>query len=405
MASATPPAVPPELILLSGGGTGGHVYPAVAIAEAVRRRWPDVRLVFVGIRGRAEEAIVPKLGFELRFVPASGMPALSDLAGQARFAATLARGVRAARALLDELRPAAVVGTGGYASAPVLLAAVGAIFPRPRSRRPVTLVHEQNAVPGKLNRLVGRRVDRVAVTFRESLRYFPEGRAVHTGYPLRTQIGATGRAEARRRLGLPADAFVLLAFGGSLGARTINRGVAAALPWLLAEPDVVVLHGTGRYSGSDYDPTADTAAAVERAGLPADLRSRYRPQEFLDPIGDYYAAADLVVCRAGAGTLAEVQGTGLPAIVIPKRGLPGDHQTANARSLERAGAARVLLEHPVDDPHGGRIDAVDPADLARLVLELRANPAARRAMGERARALHAAGAADRIAEEVAGLLG
>jgi UDP-N-acetylglucosamine--N-acetylmuramyl-(pentapeptide) pyrophosphoryl-undecaprenol N-acetylglucosamine transferase len=392
------------LILLSGGGTGGHVYPAVAIAEALRRRWPDVRLVFVGIRGRAEEAIVPKLGFELRFVPASGMPALSDLPGQLRFAATLARGVRAARALLDELQPAAVVGTGGYASAPVLLAAVGAVFPRARQKRPATFVHEQNAVPGKLNRLVGRRVDRVGVTFPESLRFFPKNRALHTGYPLRTQIGGIDRAEARRRLGLPADAFVLLAFGGSLGARTINRGLAGALPALLAEPGVVVLHGTGRYSGSDYDPAADTAAAVDRAGLSAELRARYRPQQFLDPIGDYYAAADLVVCRAGAGTLAEVQGLGLPAIVIPKRGLPGDHQTANAKSLEQTGAARVVLEHLVDDPHSGRIDAIDPAELARLALELRADPAARRAMGERVRALHVAGAADLIAENIARLV-
>ena len=393
------------MILLSGGGTGGHVYPAVAIAEALRRRRPDVRLVFVGIRGRAEEAIVPKLGFELRFVPAAGMPALRDLPGQVRFAATLARGVRVARALLDELQPAAVVGTGGYASAPVLLAAVGAVFPRARAKRPATFVHEQNAVPGKLNRLVGRRVDRVGVTFPESLRFFPAERAVHTGYPLRTQIGGVDRVEARRRLGLAADAFVLLAFGGSLGARTINRGIAGALPTLLSDPNVVVLHGTGRYSGADYDPAADTAAAVVRAGLSVERRDRYRPQEFLDPIGDYYSAADLVVCRAGAGTLAEVQGLGLPAVVIPKRGLPGDHQTANARSLEQAGAARVVLEHPVDDPHGGRIDAIDPAGLARLVLELRADPATRRTMGERVHALHVAGAADRIAEEVERLTG
>jgi UDP-N-acetylglucosamine--N-acetylmuramyl-(pentapeptide) pyrophosphoryl-undecaprenol N-acetylglucosamine transferase len=376
----------------------------VAIAEALRRRRPEVRLVFVGIRGRAEESIVPKLGFELRFVPAAGMPALSDVAGQVRFAATLARGVRAARVLLDELQPAAVVGTGGYASAPVLLAAVGALFPRARAKRPATFVHEQNAVPGKLNRLVGRRVDRVGVTFPESLRFFPGGRALHTGYPLRAQIGGIDRVEARRRLGLAPEAFVLLAFGGSLGARTINRGVAGALPVLLAEPDVVVLHGTGRYAGADYDPAADTAAAVVRAGFRVELRERYRPQEFLDPIGDYYAAADLVVCRAGAGTLAEVQGLGLPAIVIPKRGLPGDHQTANARSLERQGAARVVLERLVEDPHGGRIDAIDPAELVRLVRELRAAPEVRRALGERARSLHVAGAADRIAEEVERLI-
>ncbi len=206
MGDSTSEPYSPRLIVLSGGGTGGHVYPAVAIAEALRRRWPDVRLVYVGVRGRSEEKIVPQLGLELRFVPAAGMPALADIPGQLRFAATLASGVRAGRRLLDELKPEAVVGTGGFASAPVLLAAVGAVFPRSRAKRPATLVHEQNAVPGKLNRLVGRRVDRVAVTFPESLRFFPEGKALHTGYPLRTQIGGIDRAEARRRLVLQATA-------------------------------------------------------------------------------------------------------------------------------------------------------------------------------------------------------
>ena len=374
----------------------------MAIAEALRRRWPDVRLVFAGIRGRAEEKIVPALGYELRFVPASGMPPLHDVPGMARFALTLRAGVREARRILDEIVPDAVIGTGGYASAPVLLAAVGAILPRSRERRPATLVHEQNAVPGKLNRLVGRRVDRVAVTFPESAGFFPRSRVFHSGYPLRTQIGGIDRAEARRRLDLPADAFVLLAFGGSLGARTINRGVAAALPTLLADPAVFVLHGTGRYSGADYDPQGDTARVVDALGLPSDRLSRYRPADFLDPIGAAYAAADVVVCRAGAGTLSEVQACGLPAIIVPKKDCR-DHQTANARSLEAGGAPgssrtrrrRSLL---------GRIAAIDAQELARTVLGLFRDQAARRAMTEKIRALHVPGAAEKIVEEVEGLL-
>jgi UDP-N-acetylglucosamine--N-acetylmuramyl-(pentapeptide) pyrophosphoryl-undecaprenol N-acetylglucosamine transferase len=394
----------PRLILLSGGGTGGHVYPAVAIAEALRRRWPEVRLVFAGVRGRAEEAIVPRLGFELRCIPASGMPALGDIAGQLRFAWTLARGIRAARRLLGELRPDAVVGTGGFASAPTLLAAVGAVLPRSRRRRPATFVHEQNVVPGKLNRLVGRRVDRVGVTFPESLRFFPRGRAVHAGYPLRAEIGALERGEARRRLGLPPAAFVVLAFGGSLGARAINRGIARALPTLLAEPDLHLLHGTGRYSGADYDPAGDTAGIVQATGLDAERRARHHPVEFLDPIATAYAAADLVVCRAGAGTLAEVQACGLPAVVCPKTGLPGEHQVANARALEAAGAARVVLERPADDPQAGRITLVDPAELAQAVLDLKRDGERRRTMGERARQLRVPDAADRIAEEIGRLV-
>ncbi|MBI5499410.1 MAG: UDP-N-acetylglucosamine--N-acetylmuramyl-(pentapeptide) pyrophosphoryl-undecaprenol N-acetylglucosamine transferase [Deltaproteobacteria bacterium] len=381
------------------------MYPAVAIAEALRRRWPGVRLVFAGIRGRAEEKIVPALGYELRFVPATGMPPLHDVVGMARFAWTLGAGVRAAGRILDEFVPDAVIGTGGYASAPVLLAAVGAVFPRSREKRPATLVHEQNAVPGKLNRLVGRRVDRVAATFPESLRFFPSSRAFHSGYPLRAQIGGIDRSDARRKLDLPRDAFVLLAFGGSLGARTINRGVAAALPALLAEPGVFVLHGTGRYSGADYDPQDDTARAVARHALSPERLSRYRPADFLDPIGVAYAAADVVICRAGAGTLSEVQACGLPAIIVPKKGLPGDHQTANAKSLETSGAAKVVPERDEDDPTLGRIAAIDPQALARTVLDLRRDEAARSAMGATIRGLHVPGAAERIVEEIEGLLG
>ncbi|MBI5486295.1 MAG: glycosyltransferase [Deltaproteobacteria bacterium] len=337
-------------------------------------------------------------------MPASGMPPLHDVVGMAKFAWTLAAGVREARKILDEIAPEAVIGTGGYASAPVLLAAVGAVLPRSRDRRPATLVHEQNAVPGKLNRLVGRRVDRVAVTFPESLGFFPSARAFHSGYPLRTQIGGIERAEARRKLDLPPDAFVVLAFGGSLGARTINRGIAAALPALLAEPGVFVLHGTGRYSGADYDPQRDTSRIVAALALPPDRVSRYRAADFLDPIGTAYAAADVVVCRAGAGTLSEVQACGLPAIIVPKKGLPGDHQTANARSLETNGAAKVVAERDEDDPAIGRIAAIDPQALAHTVLELRRNGDARRAMGEMIRASHVPGAAERIVEEIAMLL-
>ncbi len=397
-------ATEPRLFILSGGGTGGHVYPAVAIAEALLRRWPMVRPVFVGVAGRAEEAIVPALGYELRTVPAVGMPRLSDLPGQFRFLRALRAGISSARAIIDDLRPDAVVGTGGFASAPVLLAAVGALLPRRRRGRPATLVHEQNAVPGKLNRLVGRRVDRVAATFAESLRFFPRGRGVHVGYPVRGAVGSVDRAAARSRLGFPPDAFVVLVFGGSGGSRSINRGVARALPALLAREGLHVLHGTGRYSGADYSPAEDTAAIVDSLALPPARRSLYRAVEYLDPIADAYAAADVVVCRAGAGTLAEVQACGLPAVVVPKSGLPGDHQTANAGALAEAGAARVLRERPERDPRAGEIFGVDHERLAREILDLADDVEARRRMSEKARSLHVPGAADRIVDEIAALL-
>jgi UDP-N-acetylglucosamine--N-acetylmuramyl-(pentapeptide) pyrophosphoryl-undecaprenol N-acetylglucosamine transferase len=187
-------------------------------------------------------------------------------------------------------------------------------------------IHEQNFAPGRWNRLVGRWVDRVWVSLEGSENFFPGCRVELTGYPIRRQIAPLDKAAARARLGLPAGARVVFVFGGSQGARTINRALVEALPALLADPAVEVFHGTGVSNSKLYAAVEDTAARVAALGLSEETLRRYHPKDFFHEIQYCYAAADLVVCRAGAGTLNEICRCRRPALVIPKSNLAGEHQ-------------------------------------------------------------------------------
>ncbi len=357
----------PVRIVLAGGGTGGHVYPAIAISEIARRGLGSVELLFIGVRGRAEEHIVPAAGIAIEYVRGSGLPR-SPLA-MPGFAATLARGSLEARRILGAFRPHLLVSTGGFSSAPAVFAAAS----MRGAARPALFVHEQNAVPGRMNRVAGRLADRVGISFEGSSRYFPARKVVHTGYPVREGIGKGDRSASRRSLGIPDDAFTVLAFGGSGGARSLNRGLVRALPPILASGHVHVIHGTGRYFSEDYDPEADTAALVDEAGLGRDARARYHPLPYIEDMAAAYAASDLAVCRAGAGTLAELRAAALPAVLIPKLGLPHEHQMANAREVESTGCGWLLREQ--DDPRLPGYKRLPDGELARLVRTVLDEPA------------------------------
>jgi UDP-N-acetylglucosamine--N-acetylmuramyl-(pentapeptide) pyrophosphoryl-undecaprenol N-acetylglucosamine transferase len=357
----------PARILLAGGGTGGHVYPAIAISEIARRALGSVDLLFVGVRGRAEEHIVPAAGIAIEYVHGTGLPG-SPLA-MPRFASTLGRGWLEARRILASFRPHVLVSTGGFSSAPAVFAA----STMRGAARPALFVHEQNAVPGRMNRVAGRLADRVGVSFEGSSRFFPASKVVHTGYPVREGIGGGDRASARRTLGIPDGAFTVLAFGGSGGARSLNRAVAMDLAQILEPEHVHVIHGTGRYFSQDYDPGADTAALVDGLGLDAGTLSRYHRLPYVEDMAGAYAASDLAVCRAGAGTLAELRAAALPAVLIPKLGLPHEHQLANAREMEAGGCGWVLREE--DDPGLPGYKHVPRGALARLIRSLLEAPA------------------------------
>jgi UDP-N-acetylglucosamine--N-acetylmuramyl-(pentapeptide) pyrophosphoryl-undecaprenol N-acetylglucosamine transferase len=368
-------------ILLTGGGTAGHVNPALAIGSVLASA--DTRFLFVGVRGKVEEEVVPREGIPIKFVRASGFP--GDVSPElVRFCANLLVGVLQSFIILLRFRPKIIIGTGGYVSAPVIMAA--SILRSLHLLNSRVFIHEQNAVPGKLNRLMGRFAHRVLVTFPETLSYFPQTGAV-VGYPLRKRITPVRREEARQKasLHIPAGRKVVLVFGGSQGSRTINRALVDALEYLLPYRDqLFIAHGVGLFKGSDYNSVADTEARLRKRYGEQQLRqieSFYAYRTFFHDIELLYALSDLVVARGGAGSLNEISAMGLPAIIIPKSNLPGDHQVMNARSMERAGGAEILYEQiaPVD---GVLSEWVDGKVLAEKLLSLLQDESSLRRMRE-----------------------
>ncbi len=379
-------------LLLTGGGTAGHVNPALAIGRAVAGA--DTRVLFVGVRGRAEAEVVPREGIPIRFVRASGYPGGRPSMALVRFVANLAIGFCQACLILLTFRPSVIVGTGGFASAPVMFAA--AFLRKLRLSRARLYVHEQNAEPGKLNQVVGRLADRVFVTFPETLGRFPRN-GVLAGYPLRRRIACVEREQARARLDflVPPGCQVVFAFGGSQGARTLNRAIVDALRYLMPLKDrLFVVHGTGLFKGGEYDASADTRARLESAYTEAERReieSFYVSRPFFYQIENVYALADLVVARGGAGSLYEMASLGLPAIVIPKSNLPGDHQVMNARAMARCGGAVVIYED-VSLVGGQIVEQVDGRALADEIIRLLADERTLAAMAQKSHAFSQADA-------------
>lgn len=319
--------------LIVGGGTAGHVLPGIAIGqELVRRGHPSKTIHFVGSERGVERTIVPAAGFELTMLPGRGI--------QRRFTTDnigaiigLIRAFATSFSLLREHRPAVVVALGGYASVPAGLWAV-------LLRVPI-VVAEQNAVPGLANRIIGRFATACAVSYEDTdLR-----RSVWTGNPVRPEILAVAsaadesRTTARAALGIAPERTLVVVFGGSLGARTINNATVDALTALADRGDLEIRHIIGKRDFADVEA---------RASLPPDAALRYTPIEYESDMASVYAAADLVVCRAGATSCAELAVTGTPAVLVPLPGAPGDHQTANARALERAGGAELLADSIFD---------------------------------------------------------
>ena len=390
-------------ILLTGGGTAGHVNPALAIGRALGDE--RTAYLYVGVRGRAEADVVPREGIPIKFVRASAYPGPRPSQAWVAFLFNLVAGTLRALFIVRSFNPEIVVGTGGYASAPTMLAA--AILRRMGLLSAKVYVHEQNAAPGKLNLLVGRLADRVFVSFADTLAAFPENGTM-AGYPLRRRIQKGDRDEARAALDfrVPAGRQVVLAFGGSQGARTINRALVDALGALLPHKDrIFIIHGTGLRRGDGApDPGADVQARLEQRYTEDQRRaiaSFYVSRPFFHDIEKLYALTDLAVVRGGAGTLGEVAALGLPAVVVPKINLPGEHQVMNARALAAAGGATVLYEETRND--GGQVvEVLDGAQLADTILELVGDPDRLRRMGAANKAFAPTDALEVIRRSIAG---
>lgn len=359
-------------VLLSGGGTGGHVNPALAIAEEIGNRDQNTRFLYVGVRGKAETVIVKRVGYPLVFVSTEGFPGFRLSLRSLRFFCRLSLGVLQSFFILFRFAPKWVIATGGYVSAPVIVAAL--VLRAFRLAPTRVYLHEQNSIPGQLNAVLGRWVDRVLLTFPQTLSFFPKNGVV-VGYPIRHSISPKAREEALGNLSfrVPEGKRVVFAFGGSQGARTINRSLIDALRYLLPHRErLFIIHGTGLARTRDYDAAKDTEDRLntllsdEERGL---LEGFYTRQDYFHNIADVYSISDLIVCRSGAGSLNEISRMGKPALLIPKANLPGDHQVMNARTMKHAGAAEMLFEDTVMED-GNLIEKLDGRILAEKILRL-----------------------------------
>lgn len=306
-------------VLIAAGGTGGHIYPGIAVAREVMRRDADSEVRFVGTARGLETRLVPQAGFELSLIESAGLKNVG-LAARVRGLLILPKSFLAARRLICEFKPDIVVGAGGYVSGPVLLMAALMRVP--------TLVMESNALPGWTNRVLARFVDRAAVTFEQSLPFF-RGKGVVTGNPVRREffdIPPKTRTTLR---------FSVLVFGGSQGARAINDAMTAALPHLESLRDTLfITHQTGE---ADFE-------RVRRAYVDAGWGERSDVRRYIDDMVAEFADTDLIICRAGATTSAELVAAGKAAIMIPFPFAADDHQRKNAEALQTAGAARMILQ-------------------------------------------------------------
>lgn len=350
-------------VLFAGGGTAGHVFPAIAVARHLVTMG-DWDPVFVGTNGRLEERLVPEAGFDFHTIDALPLPRRPSV-GLLRLPGSLRRSRGQVRDLLTRTGAVGVATFGGYVSFPVSWAASSMDVP--------LLLHEQNAVPGLANQFAARWADRVAVTYPSSSRRFTGPNTVVTGNPVRDEIlaldRAARRAEARASFGLDADRPTLLAFGGSQGARSLNHAVAdTARRW--GELDVQIIHAAG---------TNLHGETIERwqhaVGNDPTVGPTVRILDFIDDMSLAYAAADVVVCRAGATSIGELTALGLPAVLVPYPAATRDHQTANGRALERAGAAVVVED-----------DRLTGESLVAAVRPWLNDPAARAAASRRSRA-------------------
>jgi len=393
-----------ERIILTGGGTGGHVNPALAIAEAINKKNPHAQFLYIGVRGKAESIIVTRAGYPIRYVLASSFPGFRPTLALARFIFLLLVGIVQSFFYIASFRPETIIGTGGYVSAPVIFAnTLMRLLGMSKAR---VFIHEQNSVPGKVNQLIGRRADKVLLTFPETKGFFPENGVV-VGYPVRHSVTSTlsSNEEKSMPFEIPNNRQVVFAFGGSQGARTINRAVIDSLGYLLdRRHDIFIIHGAGLMKTAEYDAWEDTTQRLQRRysnHQREQIEYFYCLQDYFHNIGEIYAASDLIVCRGGAGSLNEISAMGKSALIIPKANLPGNHQVMNARAMKRAGAAEVIFEDTVME-EGTLLEEVDGEKLAKKILSLLDNPQRLEEMGRYSRLFMNHNAAEHITTEMYG---
>lgn len=312
--------------ILSGGGTGGHIYPAIAIANELKLRFPDCKILFVGASDKMEMQKVPQAGYDIKGLWITGIQRKLTL-DNAMFPLKLASSLWKARGIIAGFKPDVVIGTGGFASGPLLRAASAMNVP--------TLIQEQNSFPGITNKWLSRKAEKICVAYEGLERFFPASKIVFTGNPVRQDLLHTGgqREEAMGRFGLDPQKKTVLVLGGSLGSRRINQLIAKELTWLLAQ-DVQLIWQCGKFYFEQYQPEGD--------------KQNVNLLSFVDRMDLAYAAADFVISRSGASSVSELCLVGKPVLFIPSPNVAEDHQTKNAQAIVDKGGALMLKEVQLD---------------------------------------------------------
>lgn len=357
-------------IIISGGGTGGHIFPAVSIANAIRAKYPEAKILFVGALGRMEMQRVPAAGYEIVGLPISGFNRKNMLKNVVVLY-RIWKSQQMAKKIIRKFNPMAAVGVGGYASGPMLNQCTKMGIP--------CLIQEQNSYAGVTNKILSKKVDRICVAYDGMERFFPADKIVKTGNPVRQALLDTKltKAEALKSFGLSEDKKTILIVGGSLGARTVNESVLQNLD-MIKESGVQFIWQTGKY----YN--ASIMAELKQRGTVPSLHVT----DFISDMGAAYKAADLVISRAGASSISEFCLIGKPVILVPSPNVAEDHQTKNAMALVNKNAALYVK------------DADAPAEVVKLALQTVKDDARLKELSENIQKLAFPDSADIIANEV-----
>ena len=314
-------------VIISGGGTGGHIFPAVSIANAIREKRPDAKILFVGAEGRMEMQRVPAAGYEIKGLPIAGFNR-KNLLKNVSVLFKIMKSRRMARQIIRDFKPQVAVGVGGYASGPTLNVAESLGIP--------TLLQEQNSYAGVTNKLLAKKARKICVAYDGMDRFFPKETLLFTGNPVRQNLleQTMTKDEAVRAFGLVPGKCTILIVGGSLGARTLNESVLGNLPLVRQQTKVQFIWQTGKYY------SADIQAELKRRGCPDNLVA----MDFISDMRQAYAAADLVISRAGAGSISEFCLLGKPVVLVPSPNVAEDHQTKNALALVQKDAALYVTD-------------------------------------------------------------
>lgn len=320
-------------VIISGGGTGGHIYPAIAIADKIMRKRPGTQILFLGTEKGMESKLVPESGYEIRYISASGFNR-KNLWKNVATLRDFARGCRQVKAVLESFTPDIVIGTGGYVTGPVLWTAGRKGIP--------TFIHEQNAFPGLANRMLEKHTKKVFISFPESRQYFKhKDKTVLTGNPVRKEFIVSSVIDYRKKLNISDGEFFILSFGGSRGAEKINDAILNLSEAVNELAGVRLVHITGNNYFDEF------SRRLEEKGIPAGGKDgnggKINILPYTNSIHEYMLASDLVICRAGAITVAELTACGKPAILVPSPNVTANHQYYNAKAVADKGGA-VLIE-------------------------------------------------------------